>query len=55
MRIDDLANLDSVAFIQTSDLGTLDEAGLTLHGRASAAVARGCSITADQLLSAGKP
>jgi acyl-CoA synthetase (AMP-forming)/AMP-acid ligase II len=51
IRIDDLANLDSVAFIQTSDLGTLDAAGLTLHGRASAAVARGCSITADDLLS----
>ena len=55
VRIDDLANLDSVAFIQTSDLGTLDEHGLTLHGRASDAVARGCSITAEQLLSAGKP
>jgi len=50
VRIDDLANLDSVAFIQTSDLGELDQHGLTLHGRASAAVARGCSITADQLL-----
>ena len=55
VRIDDLANLDSVAFIQTSDLGTLDEHGLTLHGRASDAVARGCSITAEQLLSASKP
>ena len=51
VRIDDLANLDSVAFIQTSDLGELDEHGLTLHGRASLAVARGCSITADELLS----
>jgi hypothetical protein len=51
VRIDDLANLDSVAFIQTSDLGELDAHGLSLHGRASAAVARGCSITADQLLS----
>jgi Acyl-protein synthetase, LuxE len=50
VRIDDLANLDSVAFIQTSDLGVLDEAGLRLQGRASTAVARGCSITADQLL-----
>jgi hypothetical protein len=55
VRIDDLANLDSVAFIQTSDLGTLDEHGLTLHGRASDAVARGCSITAEQLLGASKP
>jgi acyl-CoA synthetase (AMP-forming)/AMP-acid ligase II len=54
VRIDDLANLDSVAFIQTSDLGTLEAGGLTLHGRASAAVARGCSITADDLLRTGK-
>jgi hypothetical protein len=52
VRIDDLANLDSVAFIQTADLGSIDEHGLILRGRASAAVARGCSITADELLQA---
>jgi hypothetical protein len=52
VRIDDLANLDSVAFIQTADLGVLSEHGLSLRGRASAAVARGCSITADELLRA---
>ena len=51
VRIDDLANLDSVAFIQTSDLGRCDEHGLTLEGRAPLAVLRGCSITADDLLS----
>lgn len=51
VRIDDAANLDSVACIQTADLGVLSEHGLTLHGRAADAVARGCSITADQLLS----
>lgn len=55
VRIDDLANLDSVAFIQTSDLGELDHGGLTLRGRASDAVARGCSITADQLLRPDEP
>ena len=51
VRIDDLANLDSVAFIQTSDLGRADEHGITLEGRAPLAVLRGCSITADDLLS----
>ncbi|MDB4988483.1 MAG: Acyl-protein synthetase [Myxococcaceae bacterium] len=51
VRIDDLANLDSVAFIQTSDLGVADELGIVLHGRAPLSVARGCSITADELLS----
>ncbi len=50
VRIDDLANLDSVAFIQTADLGVMEAAGLRLLGRAPAAVARGCSITADELL-----
>jgi len=55
VRIDDLANLDSVAFIQTADLGILDADGLELRGRASAAVARGCSISADELLRARRP
>ena len=55
VRIDDLANLDSVAFIQTADLGVLSEHGLSLRGRASAAVARGCSISADELLRARRP
>jgi hypothetical protein len=55
VRIDDLANLDSIACIQTADLGVLREAGLELRGRATAAIARGCSITADELLSAGRP
>ncbi|HEY6881915.1 MAG TPA: acyl-protein synthetase [Polyangiales bacterium] len=50
VRIDDLANVDSVAFIQTADLGVLTADGLTLLGRAPAAGARGCSITAVELL-----
>lgn len=51
VRIDDAANLDSVCALQTADLGVLQEGGLLLLGRAQGAVARGCSITADQLLS----
>jgi hypothetical protein len=50
VRVDDLANLDSVAAIQTADVGRRDAHGLTLLGRARGAVARGCSITADELL-----
>jgi hypothetical protein len=50
VRIDDLANFDSVACLQTADLGVLTSEGLRLLGRAPAAVARGCSITADELL-----
>jgi len=53
VRIDDCANLDSVCALQTADLGVLVTGGLQLLGRASGAIARGCSITADQLL--GKP
>ncbi|MET0287727.1 MAG: acyl-protein synthetase [Polyangiales bacterium] len=53
VRIDDLANIDSVAFLQTADLGVLEAGGLRLLGRAPAAVARGCSITADELLGGG--
>jgi hypothetical protein len=50
VRIDDLANLDSVVAIQTADLGVVHRGGLVLRGRAQGAVARGCSITADELL-----
>ena len=50
LRIDDLANLDSVCAIQTSDLArTLDD-GIVVLGRASDAVARGCSIAVDTWL-----
>jgi hypothetical protein len=50
VRIDDAANLDSVACIQTADIGRLEGGRLVLRGRAQGAVARGCSITADELL-----
>lgn len=50
----DLANLDSVAVLQTADLGRTTAAGIELMGRAPAAEARGCSIAMDELLSAVK-
>jgi hypothetical protein len=46
----DLANLGSVAAIQTEDLGRVDEHGLVLEGRAVGATPRGCSIAMDLLL-----
>jgi hypothetical protein len=55
VRIDDACNLDSVSAIQTADLGVMQHGKLSLLGRAQGAVARGCSITADQLLSERKP
>jgi hypothetical protein len=50
LRIDDLANVGSVCAIQTSDLARLDAHGLTVLGRASDAVTRGCSIAVDAWL-----
>lgn len=46
----DLANIGSVAAIQTEDLGRVDEHGLVLEGRATGATPRGCSIAMDLLL-----
>ncbi len=42
----DPVNLDSIAFIVTEDMGTLDDAGLILHGRLPGAEPRGCSLIA---------
>jgi len=50
LRLDDIANLDSVSAIQTADLARREGDGFVLLGRATNAVARGCSITAEQLL-----
>ena len=47
----DLANTGSVLAIQTADEGTLDAEGLEVIGRIPGAEARGCSISADALLS----
>jgi hypothetical protein len=50
LRIDDLANINSVCAIQTSDLARDDGAGLTVLGRAPDSVSRGCSIAVDAWL-----
>jgi hypothetical protein len=50
LRHVDLANIGSVAAIQTEDLGRVDEHGLVLEGRAAGATPRGCSIAMDLLL-----
>jgi acyl-CoA synthetase (AMP-forming)/AMP-acid ligase II len=50
LRIDDLANLDGVCAIQTSDLARRVQAGVVVLGRAADAAVRGCSIGADELL-----
>ncbi|MDX1673346.1 MAG: hypothetical protein R3314_00990 [Longimicrobiales bacterium] len=50
LRHVDLANLFSVAAVQTEDLGRVDAEGLTLDGRAPGARPRGCSIAMDLLL-----
>lgn len=50
LRHVDLANLDSVAAVQTEDVGRVDETGLVLEGRATGAPPRGCSLAMDLLL-----
>jgi hypothetical protein len=50
LRIDDLANLDSVCAIQTSDLALREGEGILLLGRAPDAVARGCSLAVEEWL-----
>ncbi len=47
----DLSNLDTCAFLQTADLGALDEQGaLTLHGRLPGSAWRGCGLDAEELI-----
>lgn len=48
----DLANMDSVAVLQTADLGRVAGEEIELLGRARGAEARGCSIAMDELLGA---
>jgi hypothetical protein len=56
VRIFDLANLGSVLAIQTQDLAVRREGGaFELLGRDPAALPRGCSRSADELLSATAP
>jgi hypothetical protein len=52
LRHHDLANLHSVAAIQTADLGVTSPEGFRVLGRASGAEARGCSLAMDDVLTA---
>ena len=49
----DLANLNSVVAIQTEDMGITAEDGDGFHllGRAPGAILRGCSLTAEEMMS----
>jgi len=50
LRYLDLANVESVAAIQSDDLGILREDGFELLGRAPGADLKGCSLSAEALL-----
>lgn len=52
LRLFDLANLGSVLALETRDLAIRREDGFTLLGRDPAALPRGCSRAADEMLSA---
>ncbi|MCP3983385.1 MAG: long-chain fatty acid--CoA ligase [bacterium] len=54
IRIVDLANTGSMLAIQTADLGAMRGDGFEVLGRAQGAEARGCSIAADEMLSAAR-
>lgn len=50
LRWTDLANVDSVLAVQTSDLGVVHpDGGFELFGRASGAELRGCSLTVEEI------
>lgn len=52
LRFVDLANVDSVVAVQTSDFGCVHEGGsITLEGRRSGAVPRGCSLAVEEISS----
>ncbi len=51
LRFIDLANVDTVVAVQTSDLGHVHENGsVTLLGRAAGATPRGCGLAAEEVL-----
>jgi len=54
LRLIDLANLGSVIAIQTQDMAVRRGAGFELLGRDPAAIPRGCSRSADELLSGNR-
>lgn len=49
LRFTDCANIDSVAVIQTSDLGIVHPRGVELIGRSEDAVPRGCSLAIEEI------
>ena len=50
LRIDDVANVDTVCAVQTSDLARVVGDGIVLAGRADDAVPRGCSLAVEEAL-----
>ena len=48
LRLDDLANLDTVSALQTADLARVTTAGVQLLGRSPHAVPRGCSLAVEE-------
>jgi len=55
LRIDDVANVESVATIQTADLARCVGDGIVLIGRAPGTVPRGCSLAMDEALGDLRP
>ena len=53
LRFYDLANVDSVLAIQTEDLGRAWLDRLLLHGRATGAELRGCSLLTEEIVAGG--
>jgi hypothetical protein len=51
LRHFDLANLHTVAAVQTDDLGVRRGDGFEVLGRAAGAEPRGCSLAAEELVS----
>lgn len=51
LRFFDLANFDSVAMLQTEDIGVVRGRTLELHGRDPGAEPRGCSLLAEEFTS----
>lgn len=50
LRFVDLANVDSVVAIQTSDLGLVRDGAVWLEGRAPGATPRGCSLAIEEIV-----
>lgn len=51
LRFSDCANIDSVAIIQSSDLGIVHPQGVELIGRMPGATPRGCSLAIEEIRS----